>query len=117
MLHNWLLDYDGRDAWEEWLEDLDAIDSDGCHQDGNNHAQLSPYKSVGGAFTRSTLRRSEPGAYNEIPHRDGEAGATDNDVENDAPSPTEALAFHKRRKELISHFLVCSASRSLMLGV
>lgn len=109
LIHNWLLEFDGRDDWEEWLENLDDDDNDdGLNTNGEMAASRARYVGFEGGFTRG----EQPGAYYEIPHRDGD------DVDEDmAPTQTEVMAFTRRRQDLIEHFIAAASNRALVLGV
>ncbi len=120
VLHNLLLEYDGRDDWQEWLPETDdEIDNttddepDASEESGVRAAANSRYPGVDGIYTRGELRRAHPNAYNEIPMRDG-ADPIDG---GGAATPSEVMAFKQRREDLIAHYVALATKCVLTVGM
>jgi hypothetical protein len=119
MMHNWLLEYDGRDSWEQWLND---IEDDADNNDPEmeilraSTARLANRQRRRGAetFTRGEMRRARPDAYYETPRHDND---TADDLEGAAPTQSEVLAFTRRRQDLIDHYVAASSKREILMGI
>ena len=102
LLHNWLLEYDGRDDWEDVLDEDDCdVEYGSLESMVDQEARTSTSGTGAGSWTRGQARRANPRAYMELPrHDDDESGG-----EAEAPpSATEQQEFRDRRAALIDHY-------------
>uniref|UniRef100_A0A7S1YC49 Uncharacterized protein n=1 Tax=Grammatophora oceanica TaxID=210454 RepID=A0A7S1YC49_9STRA len=102
LLHNWLLEYDGRDDWEDVLDEDDCdVEYGSLESMVDEEARASTSGAGAGSWTRGQARRANPRAYMELPrHDDDESGG-----EAEAPpSATEQQEFRERRTALLDHY-------------
>lgn len=98
LLHNWLLEYDGRDDWEKLLlEEEVEVESEIFEEMGIYQASQSRHATnTEGCYTRTQFRSANQQAYDEVTNQDSDYTPMVSDVE----------AFKTRRKMLIEHYVI-----------